>query len=182
MNIQEAITQRFSPRKFKDKPVSKDDMADLMEAIRLAPSCFNEQPWKVFYANKNEHPEFYQELLGILTEGNQTWAKHAPLLMVNAVDTTFARNGKTNTWAGHDLGLAMGQMALLATEKGISVHQMGGFIADKAREVLNLPDHWKPITAVAVGYADEQAVAKNRKPLSEMVFTKAYSQYENTTV
>jgi hypothetical protein len=42
---------------------------------------------------------------------------------------------------------------------GLVVHKMGGFDAEKAREVFNLPVDCKPMAMVAVGYqADVDAL------------------------
>lgn len=46
MNILELSQTRFSARKYTDEPVSDDDLAYILECVRLAPSAVNRQPWK----------------------------------------------------------------------------------------------------------------------------------------
>lgn len=40
---------RYAVRKFTDKMVSEEDIVYLKEAIRLAPSAANRQPWKFIF-------------------------------------------------------------------------------------------------------------------------------------
>lgn len=47
------ISERFSVRQFSDKIISKKDIAEIVEAGRLAPSWMNVQPWK-FIIVENE--------------------------------------------------------------------------------------------------------------------------------
>ena len=46
MNILELSQTRFSARKYTDEAVSDDDLAYILECVRLAPSAVNRQPWK----------------------------------------------------------------------------------------------------------------------------------------
>jgi nitroreductase len=43
--ITELLRNRFSVRKFQDKPIPDDVVKDMLEAGRLSPSGGNEQPW-----------------------------------------------------------------------------------------------------------------------------------------
>lgn len=175
------ITQRWSPYAYSDKPVAKADLQSLFEAARWAPSSYNEQPWVFLVATKDQ-PEEYAKVLSCLVEPNQAWAQHAPVLVLTFIRTTFSRNGKPNTVAAHDLGLAAGNLCLEATARGIQVHQMAGILPDKARVVFQVPEGVQPYTAIAIGYAADPAMLpadlktqettpRPRKPLAEIVHT-----------
>ena len=77
--IQKLIAQRWSPYAFSDRPVSDDDLRSLFEAARWAASSYNEQPWRYIVASK-ANPEEFERLLSCLVEGNQVWARAAPVL------------------------------------------------------------------------------------------------------
>lgn len=47
MNVTEAVRQRISTRAFLDTPISRDQLADLLETAQRAPSGGNLQPWKL---------------------------------------------------------------------------------------------------------------------------------------
>ncbi len=149
--IHELLAERWSPYGFEDRPVAQADLRSLFEAARWAASSYNEQPWSFFVATK-ENPEEFARLLSCLVEGNQGWAKAAPVLVLGVVSLKFSRNNKDNRAAVHDLGLAAGNLLVEATARGLCVHQMIGILPDKAREVYQIPEHSEAWTAIAIGY------------------------------
>ena len=178
--VNDLIARRWSPYAFADRPVSKEDLLTLFEAVRWAPSSYNEQPWSYLVATK-EDPEEFGRLLSCLVEGNQAWARAAPVLALGCTRLTFSRNGKPNAAAVHDLGLAAGSLVLEATARGLSVHQMIGILPDRARELYQIPEGVQPLTGLAIGYAGDparlpenlrprDAARRPRKPLAEFVF------------
>ncbi|MEM9675080.1 MAG: nitroreductase family protein [Cyclobacteriaceae bacterium] len=170
-SIDTLIEQRFSPKHFADRAVSEEQLHQLFEAARRAPSSFNEQPWRFIYATQ-EHPEAYQKLLSCISEHNQQWAKSAPVLMLSLAKKHFSRNEKPNRHAWHDTGTAIGFLLLKATEMDLYAHQMAGFNPEKAREVLGIPNEYDPVAMMAVGYlGEEENPNKLRKPVNEIAFT-----------
>src|SRR6516165_11229530 len=137
--IQQLLATRWSPYAFADRPVSQAHVRSLFEAARWAPSSYNEQPWSYIVASKENAAEFAR-LLSCLVEGNQAWARAAPVLALGCASLHFALNGQPNAAAEHDLGLASATLALEATSRGLSVHQMIGILPDRARELYRIPD------------------------------------------
>ena len=178
--IHELIRERWSPRVFGDQPVSESDLASLLEAARWAPSSMNEQPWRFVVATRAE-PEAHQAIFDTLTEGTRKWAGAAPVLMIATAHKTFARNGEPNRHARYDTGAAMAYLTLEATSRGLVVHQMGGFSAERARAHLGIPEDFEPMAVVAVGHptrvealppdlAEREKAGRARKPQSEIAF------------
>jgi len=178
--IQEWLVTRFSPYAFADRDVSDDDLRSLFEAARWAPSSYNEQPWSYIVAKRTNHEEF-QRLLSCLVEGNQAWAKAAPVLALGCTSLNFSRNNQPNAAAIHDLGLASGNLVVEATARGLVVHQMIGILPDRAREVYHVPEGVQPKTGLAIGYLgdlnslgepykDRDVAVRTRKPLQDFVF------------
>ena len=179
--IQEFLTERWSPYAFEDRPVSEADLRSLFEAVRWAPSSYNEQPWNYIVATKDD-PEQFQRLLSCLVDGNQVWAKAAPVLALGVVSLRFARNAKDNRAAVHDLGLAAGNLLLEATARGLFVHQMIGILPDQAREIYGIPEAFEAWTGLAIGYKgdptslpdqlrERDLAPRQRKQLHEFVFS-----------
>ncbi len=184
--IHELLAERWSPYGFEDRPVAQADLRSLFEAARWAASSFNEQPWSFFVATK-ENPEEFERLFSCLVEGNQGWAKAAPVLVLGVVSLKFSRNNNDNRADDHDLGLAAGNLLVEATARGLCVHQMIGILPDKAREVYQIPEHSEAWTAIAIGYKGDPAklpdalkerdlAPRQRKPLSQFVFTGKWGQ------
>ncbi len=178
--VHEFVARRWSPYAFADRDVSDEDLCSLFEAARWAASSYNEQPWSYIVATRPQRSEF-ERLLSCLVEGNQVWAKAAPVLALGVATLNFKRNAKPNRAAVHDLGLAAGNLLLEATARGLCVHQMIGILPDRARELYGIPEGSEAVTGIAIGYAgDPEALpdplkerdltARVRKPMREFVF------------
>ncbi len=178
--IHDFVAKRWSPYAFSDRAVTAEDLRSLFEAARWAASSYNEQPWRYIVATKANPAEF-ERVLSCLVEGNQAWAKAAPVLAIGCTSLNFERNGKPNAAAIHDLGLASATLTFEATARGLFVHQMIGIVPDKVRELYRVPDGVEPKTGLAIGYAadpntlpeklrDRDTAARTRKKLAEFVF------------
>jgi len=170
--IESFIKDRWSPRNFSSKPVSKETLLLLLESARWSPSSRNEQPWRFFIATKDE-PEAYQRIFNCLGAYNQSWAITAPVLLVSVAKMVLERDGlPPNHSAKHDVGLAIGGMMAQATSMGLYARQMGGFDKAMAKEVLGIPDNFEAVTVTAFGYLDEGETMpeRARQPLSALVF------------
>jgi nitroreductase len=153
VSLHDLIHQRWSPRAFAvDKPVADLDLLALLEAAHWAPSCFNEQPWRFIVCVKAHNQAAWQAALDSLAEKNQRWAGNAPVLMLAVAMNNFSHNGNPNRWAIYDCGAASLSLSLQAVALGLVVHQMGGFNADKVRDVFSLPEECTPMAMLAVGY------------------------------
>jgi nitroreductase len=153
VKIHDLIQTRWSPRAIDpDKDVSHEDLTALLEAARWAPSCFNDQPWRFIVWVKSQDETSWQQALSCLAEKNQLWAKNAPVLMLSIAMDNFNHNGKPNRWAMYDTGAASVSLCFQATALGMVVHQMGGFNAEKARDLFKLPSDCTPMSMIAVGY------------------------------
>jgi nitroreductase len=171
--------ERWSPRSFSDRAVSRETLARVFEAARWASSSFNEQPWRFLVGERGT--ETHKHIFASLGEFNQKWAVSAPMLMLGVALTKFSHNGTPNRFAVYDLGAAASYMTLQAAALGVSTHQMAGFDPDKARELLGIPADYAIGSVIAMGYQDEPAKlgdaqlieretgARERKPLREIV-------------
>jgi nitroreductase len=184
--IHELLRDRWSPRAFSDRAVEGDKLRRLFEAFRWAPSSYNEQPWALIVASKEDRAEF-DKLLGCLVEFNRSWAKAAAVLILTVARRVLERNGQPNHHAAHDVGQAMAMLTIQAQAEGLSVHQMAGILPDEARKVYGVPADWDVLTGVAIGYGGDAAVLpeqlrdrelapRSRKPVSSIVFTSTWNK------
>jgi nitroreductase len=170
---------RWSPRAFRPDPLTSAQVASLFEAMRWAPSCFNEQPWRVVYGVAGE-PE-HARLTGILILSNQIWAARAPLLLILFARRHFTHNGKPNRNAAFDAGAAWMSLALQAGRLGLHAHAMAGFDTARAYTELGVdPEAYEALAAIAVGQRDDpdalpeplraREVPSPRSPQASFVF------------
>jgi len=184
--IHDLLRKRWSPLAFSNQTVEAEKLNSLLEAASWAASSYNEQPWSFIIATKENQEEFAR-LLSCLAEGNQEWAKDAPVLMLSVAKLYFQKNGKENRHAFHDVGAASTSMAIQAAAMDLYIHQMAGFDVAKARELYGIPEGYEPVAAIALGYrGDTQMLPENlqqrelaprsRKPLKDFVFTRSWGQ------
>lgn len=178
------LAARWSPVGFAPRPVADADLTALFEAARWAASGYNEQPWR-FLAARRQDADAFAAVLDCLVEANRTWARNASALVLALASTRFRRNGQPNAKALLDLGLALGNLSIEATARGLHVHPMGGILPDLARERFGVPDGVDVVVGLAMGVlaadADKSeadrvrdAAPRERLPLAELVFAGAY--------
>lgn len=160
------------------KTVSQKVMDILMEAVRLTPSCFGDEPWRYIMCNKQNNQNAWEKLLNCLDESNQKWAKDAQILIISLSAKNFRKSDKgENFWANHDTGAANYGLMLQATAMNLMAHQMGGFDKNEIIERFNIPDSFNVMSVIAVGYEKEGAEVKEkkRKPIEEIFFYDKWS-------
>lgn len=174
------LRRRWSPRAFSDEMIEPEKLQSLFEAVRWAPSSYNEQPWYFIVATR-ENDDAYKRLLDCLAEGNIRWAQNAPILMLSVAKRRFERNDKENRHALHDVGMAVENLIIQAISLNIYVHQMAGFDKEKAHELFEISEGYEPVAAMALGYlgnpemlpeklAEKETDARDRKRVRDFVF------------
>jgi len=185
-SVHDLLARRWSPRPFADRLVAPATLGALFEAARWAASAFNEQPWRLIVARREEGAAF-QDLLECLTEGNRSWAGHAAVVVLCLTGRNETQSGKPNAHVRHDLGLATAQLVAQATALGLDAHAMAGILPDKARDRYVVPDDFDVVTGLATGYLGDPATLpdplrewelapRRRRPLTELVFSGAWNQ------
>jgi nitroreductase len=165
MDILEAIKGRRSIRKYKKDPLYEEQVTQILEAGRWAPSRGNSQPWK-FIVLKNTQGR------GDLAEAIPTgkFLAEASLGIAVVVDPKASKHPEQEGAA------AIQNMLLAAHGLGlgtcwISVH--GTDCEEKAKQVLQIPDEEWLLSLISIGHPAE-APEKGRKRLDEITFTDKY--------
>lgn len=156
--------ERFSPRVFEQPAVSESDLLAVLEAASTAPSCYNDQPWRFVLADR-------QKFLNILTPGNLEWCSALETFVLLCASPVFERNGKPNAWARFDCGTAWGYMTVEAFSRGIFMHAMAGFDAQRAKTVFDL-QNLDPIAVIALGKNPAPQPFTPRKALESLLLRR----------
>lgn len=174
--IVDLLLNRWSPRSMSGRVLSEAEILTLLEAARWAPSSYNEQPWRFLYVipGDGDWPRFFN----LLWPFNQAWAEKSGALILGLAKQTFTHNQKPNAHGAYDLGAAMQNLALQATQMGLVTHAIAGFDAVKAQADLAIPGDYQPVVMMAVGYPgakddlptdlQSKETPSGRKPLSEL--------------
>ncbi len=185
METQQSIMQRRSVRRFTDEDVSNDQLKELMQAARYAPSWANTQCWEFIIVRDNAVKE---KLAATMPETNpaRKATLNAPVVIVacgKLGSSGFYKGevatSKGDNWYLYDVGLATQNISLAAHAMGLGSVILGLFDADAAGKALNLPDSVKVVTMIPLGVPAKESKAPPRKPLCEFVFQ---DKYENAWV
>lgn len=188
VEIEKVIAERWSGRAYDPTiAVTDEQITALCEAARWAPSCFGEAPWRFMIWNRFNDEASWQKAYDCLVEGNQAWAKDAPVLLLAASEENFTQNDKPNKWNGYDTGAASLNLCLQATAMGLMSHQMGGFDGKKVRETFELPKTVNLWSMIAIGHAaplddlnteqmEQELTPRERRPLAEQFFYNSWKK------
>ncbi len=180
------LNRRRSTRAFSAQPVDPAKLRSVLEAARWAPSASNSQPWR-FVVATGDDPDLFERMSSLLADANRLWASKAPVLILTAARVADEKGRQPHKFAYHDVGQATAQLTVQATSLGLSVHQMGGFDALRAKQVLDIPEEYEPVVILALGYEgsmeslpgflqEREIAPRIRKPLSELVFERSWDQ------
>lgn len=147
-NVLNEIENRWSPRAFSSEKINLDDIYGVLEAARLAPSCYNEQPWRYIVAYEEKDLEVMRELID---KNNKVWADKAPVLVMFLSKRRFRYNSRENYWHMFDVGASWGYFTVEASRRGLITRGIGGFNMSKARKVLKIPYNYDIVTVAALG-------------------------------
>ncbi len=148
-SVIDLLRSRHATRSIDPTPLPDELVEELIEAARLTPSCYNKQPWRFLFLRGDEARAAGA---AALTPGNRVWAERAPLLVVGHVrreDDCISGDGRA--YYQFDLGLAVMDLMLAATARGLVARPMAGFEPPEVQRAFGLPDDSEPLVMVAVG-------------------------------
>lgn len=169
MDVKEAIEKRRAYRSLDPVKIDQELIKELADAASLAPSCFNNQPWKYVFVYQKER---LKELYETLSKGNE-WAYDASMIIAVVAKKDEDCVIKDREYFLFDVGLSTSMLILRATELGLVAHPIAGYSQSKAKEVLNIPEEYKLITLINIGkhstevkdiLSEKQAKDEKRRP------------------
>jgi nitroreductase len=180
MHVREAIQARRSYRALKPTEITADVINALAESAQLAPSCFNNQPWRYVFVHQTEK---FQELLRALSQKNQSWAQDASMIVAVFSQEELDCNIRDRHYALFDTGLATGFLLLRATELGLVVHPIAGYDQEEVKQILAIPEEMQVIALLVVGEhnraspkAEKEKIRPERLPIEKFAFENQFSE------
>lgn len=167
MEFNEVIKNRFSCKKFSDKPLEKDVLEKILEAGRLAPTAKNLQEQHIYVASSKEALE--------KIDASTPCRYNAGTVLVVAFDknNVFTYPGGKRDSGVEDAAIVATHLTLAAYNEGVDGCWLNFFDPEKLAESLGLPENEEILMLLDLGYAAEGSEALpnhfSRKPLSETV-------------
>jgi len=180
MSTFEAILSRRSVRQFKSRMVSHETVRILLEAAVRAPTAMHQEPWGfVVIQNskilqklsdlskplfiKEATQKFYQQASNIL----EMFRKPDFNIFHNAGTLILVCGESTAPFYEADCWLAAENLMLAATAMGLGTCVIGSALSalslSEIKDELNIPENFTVVTAITLGYPDDQIKPVSRK-------------------
>ena len=181
MTFQELINLRQSVRKYSETPVEREKIEKIIEAVHIAPSACNSQPWKIIIVDEPELKNEVAKATFSKTIAFNKFTIEAPVIAVLVIEKAklIAQIGgsiKDMEYPKIDIGIAAAHFCLQAAELGLGTCMIGWFDEKKIRQLLKIPEKRKIGLVITLGYppADYKLRKKIRKPLDEICGFNSY--------
>ncbi|MFZ4741685.1 MAG: nitroreductase family protein [Bacteroidales bacterium] len=154
----EVILTRRSIRKYISKPITNDQVENLLKAAMYAPSARNEQPWHYIVIND-------RYILDKIIEAHPyaNMLKEAALAIIVCADENIE---KTEGYWVQDCSAATQNILLAAHAMGLGSVWLGVYPRKERilaiKTLFKLPENIKPLSIIAIGHPDEQKAMPKR--------------------
>ena len=164
--IPKIIRQRRSIRKFTAQIPGGQEIEQILEAARWAPSGQNNQPWKFMVIQDTKTREGLAQFTSY-----KRIVRGAPISIVVCLDTTISYNRDKDLMA---IGAAIQNMLLHVHSLGLGACWLGEIInrKEKVSHYLNLAGDFEIMAVVAIGYPAENPGNITRRPLKELLIER----------
>lgn len=170
------ILDRRSIRKYEEKAVGDDKLAEILEACRIAPSGSNTQPWRLIVVKDESMRRKIAEV-----SHNQTWMTQAPVHIVCVADLAGRADASVKIkidekspefmvkQAIRDMTIGADHMTLQAEALGLGTCWVAWFEQKDIRPVLGIPEDKFVVCILTVGYPAERPNQRPRMKIGEIV-------------
>jgi nitroreductase len=163
MKFYDVIKQRRSIRAYRDKTIPTDALERIGEAINLAPSACNLQPWKFLIV---ENKEFREKICKVYP---QPWLAQAPAIAVAfGNNETCWKRLEGDPIAAMDIGIAMEHLMLAAAAEGLGSCWICAYNVAAMNEALQVTAPWTTMAISPLGYPAAEPAPLHRKLLREV--------------
>ena len=168
-----SLKNRRSIRKYQKQDLTQEQITQLIDAARLAPSAGNAQSWAFVVAKEQKTKQDLAK-----AAFGQKWLVEAPVVFVVCADEqraedSYGERGKT-LYSLQDTSAAVENILLTACAMGLGGCWMGAFSEEEIRKVINAPAHMRPVALIPIGVPAESPKARPRRPAAEVVFEESF--------
>ncbi|MBN1809761.1 MAG: nitroreductase family protein [Planctomycetes bacterium] len=172
MSVLDVIRLRKSVRSYLDRPVEEDELAQVLEAARLAPSASNRQEWRFVVVTD---PSVRNALADAAS--GQRFVAQAPVVIACCADTDNHIMACGEPCYPIDVAIAVDHMTLVAAELGLGTCWIGAFRQEPVRQLLGIPQNIRIVELLTLGYpADPSQVRKKRLSIDDFVHRESWGR------
>jgi nitroreductase len=158
MEIQKALLNRRSIRKYKSQPISEENIDKILKAAMYAPSAMNTQAWQFVVIDDKK---ILMDILKIIPHAEMLKQTVKAILVCG--DASVEKN---ETWILENCSAVTQNILLSSFGLGIGSCWISVYGAEdtvkKIKSLFNLPDTIIPFSLVSLGYPDEEVKTEDR--------------------
>ena len=167
MEFKEVVKNRYSCKKYSDRPLEEEKIRAILEAGRLAPTAKNLQEQHIYVLRSAE------ALSKVDAVTPCRYGAGTVLAVAFDRDRVFTYPGGKRDSGVEDATIVATHMILAAADEGVDSCWINFFDPEKLAEALGLPENEEILMLMDLGYAAEGAGPlpnhNSRKPLTETV-------------
>jgi nitroreductase len=165
VEVYDSIRIRKSVRSYLDRPVEKEKLDRVLNAVRLAPSASNRQEWRFVVVTDPEKRRRLAE-----AAAGQRFVAEAPVVIAACAETDGKIMSCGQACYPIDVAIAIDHLTLAAVAEGLGTCWIGSFDPDTVRRILEIPEQIVVVELLPLGYPkDPKPVTKSRLPLETIV-------------
>lgn len=181
----ELLTSHSSVRRYKDEPISKEVVEELVRAGQHAASSHFVQAYSVIHVTDTEkrgqlaelslnRRQFYTAGAVLVFCMDYARLEHAAKLLDRDIDYSVAENVLVGSI---DVGLFAQNVAIAAESKGYGICYIGGVrtAAEEISDILELPKGVAPLFGMSIGVPNEANGVKPRLPVEAILHENSYN-------
>jgi len=129
------------------------------------------QPWKFVVVTDSKRR---QELAR--AANRQTFVGQAPVVIAAVATNPESIMSSGIPRYAVDLAIAVDHMTLAAVDEGLGTCWIGAFSQQRVKEILNIPDRYRVVALLPLGFPAEETAMKLRKSLDEIVCYETFTE------
>lgn len=177
MEFCELAKKRQSDRSYLEKALEKDKIIKCLETARLSPSANNSQPWKFIVVDDQILKEQIAKCAHSL--GMNAFTHKAPVIVAVVAEKQNILSSvgsvlKDKPYYLIDIGIAVNQFCVQATDLGLGTCIVGWFDEKKVKKLLNISLGKRVPLLITIGYPASNTRIKKRNPIEDMTSWNKY--------
>lgn len=150
MNFNELSSQRYSCRKFSDRPVGEETIKEILRAACLAPTAVNKQPFHLWVLSSED----------ALQKAGQTtrftFGAKVIIVVGSKAGEAWVRRYDGKNFAEVDAAIVATHIMMQVADLGLATTWVGSFDAPKMRVLFPEMEGYELNALFPIGYAAEE--------------------------
>jgi nitroreductase len=163
MDVFEAIHTRASVRTLKSCSITEQELEQVLDAGRRAPSGYNRQPWEFVLVRDRKILDRLGRIQRCIAEGSAAIA--------------LVMDERSSKYWKEDAAAAIENMLLSIVALGHASVWVEGYVLNQeayGKSVLGIPEHLRLLAILPIGKPAAPVHQARKKPLEELVYYDTY--------